>query len=78
MHSRRRLIQNTSIISLAMTVQPNLSLLAAHKKVLGHSEFKYALDSNWGNLGPAKVPVECREIVSDQIDKGLSFLKPSC
>jgi hypothetical protein len=56
-----------------MTVQPNLSLLASQKKVLGHGEFKYQVDPSWGNLDPAKVPVECREIVSNQIDTGLSF-----
>jgi hypothetical protein len=40
-----------------MTVQPNLSLLASQKKVLGHGDFKYTVDPNWGNLDPAKVPV---------------------
>ena len=50
-----------------MTVQPNLSLLASQKKVLGHGEFKYTLDSNWGNLDPAKVPVvNCHEMVMDR------------
>ena len=50
-----------------MTVQPNLSLLAAQKKVLGHGDFKYSLDPNWGNLDPAKVPVvNCHEMVMDR------------
>ena len=50
-----------------MTVQPNLSLLASQKKVLGHGEFKYTLDPNWGNLDPAKVPVvNCHEMVMDR------------
>ena len=67
MHSRRKFIQNTSILGLAMTVQPNLSLLASQKKVLGHGDFKYTVDPNWGNLDPAKVPViNCHEMVMDR------------
>ena len=67
MHSRRKFIQNTSILGLAMTVQPNLSLIAAQKKVLGHGDFKYTVDPNWGNLDPAKVPVvNCHEMVMDR------------
>ena len=67
MNSRRKFIQNTSLLGLAMSIQPNLSVFAAQKKVFGHGDFQYTLDANWGNLDPTKVPViNCHEMVMDR------------
>ncbi|MDA1268617.1 MAG: 6-bladed beta-propeller, partial [Bacteroidetes bacterium] len=67
MNSRRTFIQNTSLLGLAMSIQPNLSVFAAQKKVFGHGDFQYTLDANWGNLEPTKVPViNCHEMVMDR------------
>lgn len=67
MTSRRKFLQNSSILGLAMSIKPDLSLFAAQDKILGHGDFKYKIDSTWGNLDPAKVPVvNCHEMVMDR------------
>ena len=67
MNSRRKFIQHTSLIGLAMSVSPNLPLLAAQEKILGHGNFRYTLDPKWGQLDPTKVPVvNCHEMVMDR------------
>lgn len=67
MNSRRKFIQNSSFLGLAMSINPNLSLFAAHDTILGHGDFKYKIDPTWGNLDPAKVPViNCHEMVMDR------------
>ena len=67
MNSRRKFIQNTSVLGLAMSLNPNLSLFAAQDQILGHGDFRYKIDPTWGNLDPAKVPViNCHEMVMDR------------
>lgn len=67
MHSRRKFIQNTSLLGLAMSLKPDFSLFAAQDQVLGHGDFRYKIDPTWGNLDPAKVPVvNCHEMVMDR------------
>jgi hypothetical protein len=67
MNSRRKFIQDTSLLGIAMTLSPNLSLFAAQDKILGHGDFKYKIDPTWGNLDPSKYPiVNCHEMVMDR------------
>lgn len=67
MNSRRKFIQNTSVLGLAMSLNPNLSLFAAQDQILGHGGFRYKIDPSWGNLDPSKVPViNCHEMVMDR------------
>lgn len=43
------------------------------KTILGHGDFRYQADPSWGNLDPAKIPVnDCHEMVIDR--KGRLFL----
>jgi hypothetical protein len=67
MNSRRKFIQNSSLLGLAMSIKPDLSLFEAQDQILGHGDFKYKIDSKWGNLDPANVPVvNCHEMVMDR------------
>lgn len=67
MNSRRRFIQNSSLITLAMSLKPDFSLFAAQDQILGHGNFTYKVDMKWGNLDPTKVPVvNCHEMVMDR------------
>lgn len=67
MHSRRKFIQNTSLLSLAMSLKPDFSILSSQNQILGHGDFRYKLDTPWGNLDPTKVPVvNCHEMVMDR------------
>ncbi|MDF2159151.1 6-bladed beta-propeller [Algoriphagus sp. CAU 1675] len=67
MNSRRKFIQTSSLFGLAMSINPDLSLLARQETILGHGDFKYKLDPTWGNLDPSKVPVNnCHEMVMDR------------
>jgi len=64
MTSRRKFIQNSSLLGLAMSIKPDFSLFKAQAQILGHRDFKYKIDPSWGNLDPAKVPVvNCHEMV---------------
>ncbi len=50
-----------------MSINPYIPLLAKQETILGHGDFKYKIDSAWGNLDPAKVPVvNCHEMVMDR------------
>src|SRR5690606_41916085 len=67
MNSRRKFIQNTSLLGLAMSIKPDFRLLAAQDQILGHGELKYKVDIQWGNLDPTRVPVvNCHEMVMDR------------
>ncbi|TFV93219.1 6-bladed beta-propeller [Algoriphagus kandeliae] len=67
MNSRRNFIQKTSLFGLAMSLKPDFSLFAAQDKILGHGDFRYKLDMNWGSLDPDKYPVvNCHEMVMDR------------
>jgi hypothetical protein len=67
MTSRRKFIQNSSLLGLAMSIKPDFSLFKAQDQILGHGDFKYKIDPSWGNLDPAKVPVvNCHEMVMDR------------
>ncbi|MEB2775011.1 6-bladed beta-propeller [Algoriphagus sp. D3-2-R+10] len=64
---RRKFIQNTSLIGLAMSISPSFSFARNHNQVIGHGDFQYQVDSRWGMLDPAKVPVNnCHEMVMDR------------
>jgi len=67
MNSRRKFIQNSSLIGLAMSIKPDFSLFEKQDQILGHGDFTYKVDMKWGNLDPTKVPVvNCHEMVMDR------------
>ncbi|MCR9082339.1 MAG: 6-bladed beta-propeller [Cyclobacteriaceae bacterium] len=67
MISRRKFIQNSSLLGLSMTIRPDLSLFQSKDKILGHGDFRYKIDLKWGNLDPDKFPVvNCHEMVMDR------------
>ncbi len=56
-----------------MSIQPSLPFALAKDAIIGHGDFKYKVDMNWGNLDPAKTPVlNCHEMVMDR--KGRLFM----
>ncbi|WP_339878294.1 6-bladed beta-propeller [uncultured Algoriphagus sp.] len=64
---RRKFIQNTSLMGLAMSISPTFSFANNRDKVIGHGEFQYQVDPKWGMLDPAKIPVNnCHEMVMDR------------
>lgn len=65
--SRRFFLQKASLLGLGMTLKPDLSVLAQQEVILGHGDFRYKVDKDWGNLNPSKVPVNnCHEMVMDR------------
>lgn len=65
--SRRQFIQQTALSGLFMSIAPSFSFAEHQDLILGHGDFKYKLDPNWGNLDPAKYPViNCHEMVMDK------------
>jgi len=67
MISRRKFIQNSSLLGLSMTIRPDLSLFQSKDKILGHGDFRYKIDLKWGDLDADKFPVvNCHEMVMDR------------
>jgi len=66
---RRTFIQQTSL--LAGSVMITKDLFAKPKgQVYGHGNMKYRMDVKWGELNPAKHPVnDCHEMIEDKKDR---------
>jgi hypothetical protein len=70
---RRQFLKTTALTGIAMSIQPSLSFASGKDTVIGHGDFRYKVDMNWGNLDPAKTPVlNCHEMVMDS--KGRLFM----
>ena len=64
---RRLFLKQSALTGIAMTIQPPLSFSAPEETIIGHGDFKYKIDTKWGNLDPAKTPVNnCHEMVMDK------------
>jgi len=67
--SRRKFLRNAGLLGLAATAQPIAALTGCpddDKMVIGHGDFRYKVDKNWGNLDPLSQPVQhCHEMVLD-------------
>ena len=67
MPSRRNFLKTSAT---AMAAIPTFTILKAQPKadeeIVGHGNFKYRVNKNWGNLDAAKFPVKnCHEMVMD-------------
>lgn len=67
--NRRTFIKTSSTIAAISTISP-FSILKAKQKnegpIIGHNDFKYQVDKEWGNLDTAVTPVNnCHEMVMD-------------
>lgn len=71
MTKRREFLKNTLVSSIAMTGLPISTFNIIHKpklenEILGHGDFTYRIERDWGNLNPNKTPVNnCHEMVMD-------------
>jgi hypothetical protein len=73
MHSRRDFVKNTTIGSGALLLGPTIPFYINSPKykleneIIGHGDFKYRVEKNWGNLDSTKHPVNnCHEMVQDR------------
>lgn len=67
---RRDFIKKTVVAATAGIVLPKYTFGITHSKsakaVVGHGEFKYTVDKEWGVQDPTKIPVnDCHEMVLD-------------
>ncbi|MGM0944671.1 MAG: 6-bladed beta-propeller [Bacteroidota bacterium] len=66
MSSRRKFLQTSSLIGIAMSIKPQ-SIFSIPSTILGHGDFTYRVDEKWGMLDPSKFPVNnCHEMVMDR------------
>jgi len=68
--NRRDFIKKTALAATAGIILPNYTFGIVHAKstneVVGHGEFKYSVDKEWGVQDPSKIPVnDCHEMVLD-------------
>ncbi|MGY6650066.1 6-bladed beta-propeller [Wenyingzhuangia sp. IMCC45574] len=74
-NSRRQFIKSASALALTSTVAPSIAASTfeilpsrpkLESKIIGHGDFKYRVETGWGNLDPKKTPVKnCHEMVMD-------------
>ena len=75
---RRNFLSKTSILSASALAIPSISFnIISRRKptgaLIGHGDFKYHVDKEWGNQDSLKIPVnDCHEMVQDR--KGRLFL----
>jgi hypothetical protein len=63
---RRSFIQQTGLLAGSIVITKDL-FAKPKSKVYGHNEKKYRMDAKWGELNPAKHPVnDCHEMVQDK------------
>jgi hypothetical protein len=67
--SRRNFVKNTSAFTAASIFVPFNILKSKDMKnseIIGHGDYQYRVDTSWGNLDPAKTPVNnCHEMIMD-------------
>ena len=71
-YSRRNFVRTTATVTAAAALTPNAAFTILKRspelddKVIGHGDFTYKVQKDWGNLNPAKTPVnDCHELVQD-------------
>ena len=63
---RRTFIQQTGLVAGSIIITKDL-FAKPKGEVYGHSNMKYRMDVKWGELNPAKYPVnDCHEMVQDK------------
>jgi len=71
MSKRRKFLKNTLVSSIAISSFPISAFNIIHKpnlenEIIGHGDFTYRIEREWGNLDPTKTPVNnCHEMVMD-------------
>jgi hypothetical protein len=64
---RRDFLKQTALTGLMMSAQPISAFDLKKDTIIGHGDFQYRIDMNWGALDPSKFPVNnCHEMVMDQ------------
>jgi len=70
--SRRQFIRNTTLGIGATTLSPDFTFSIIKKRsldetIIGHGDFRYKVDKEWGVQDPLKIPVkDCHEMVQDR------------
>lgn len=68
-NQRRNFIKKSTLCAVAGTALPGMafSTLSNHRNdLVGHGDFKYRVDKEWGVQDPSKIPVnDCHEMVLD-------------
>jgi len=65
--SRRQFIKQSALAGATMAIAPSISFATQPDTIIGHGDFKYKVNTSWGNLDPAKYPVvNCHEMVMDK------------
>lgn len=71
--NRRDFLKQTALSGLAMSTFPLSAFQLKKDTIIGHGDFTYKVDLNWGDLDPSKFPVNnCHEMVMDK--KGRLFM----
>lgn len=64
--TRRYFLKQTTLSGLAMSTFPFSAFHLNKDTIIGHGDFTYKVDTNWGTLDPGKFPVNnCHEMVMD-------------
>ncbi len=76
MENRRQFVKKTSLSLTSLMVTPSVPFYIHHNKtrlddkVIGHNDFTFRVEKEWGNLNPEKHPVRnCHEMVMDSKER---------
>lgn len=68
--SRRNFIKNTALNIGAISIFPHFNIIKKRslgETLVGHGDFQYRVDKDWGIQDPARIPVkDCHEMVMDR------------
>ena len=71
-NSRRKFLKNTSLLGTTAFAIPSFSFNIINRRkiagvIVGHGDFKYHVDKEWGIQNSLKIPVkDCHEMVQDK------------
>jgi hypothetical protein len=72
MHSRRKFIQNSALLSAALLSKPVTGFSLLHKDlkpedtIIGHGDYQYKVDKDWAQISVNTNPLfNCHEMVQD-------------
>ncbi|MCH7604260.1 MAG: 6-bladed beta-propeller [Planctomycetes bacterium] len=69
--NRRQFAKQSAVVAAGATIMPRalhiISKRALSGEIIGHGDFRYRVDTEWGNLDPMAHPVKnCHEMVQDR------------
>ncbi|MFT6130491.1 MAG: hypothetical protein ACJATN_002222, partial [Neolewinella sp.] len=64
--NRRNFLQKSSLLATGFSALPAMANSPAKDLIIGHGNFRYKVDAQWGTLGTSTPVKDCHEMVQDK------------